>query len=415
MHLLFSMLVIITALSSYINLKVLKLDKSIGLIIISLVISIVTMGALHFHPDEIAPIVNILSGVDFKTTVLEIMLGYLLFAAAMNINTVDLHRVFGAVLYMASIGVIVTTFIVGFVLYWVVSFFGFDLSLGYCLIFAALISPTDPIAVISVFKSASKVPQAIKTKVTGESLFNDAVGILMFVVLLNVFGLNSEAGFNFGVKEVVLEILHEAGGGVLFGYVIGRLGAFLLRRVDDSEVCLYITLGIASAGFVIAESLGLSAPIAMVIAGLVIGSFCRKDKFTQKTTQSLLTFWHIIEEILISFLFVLIGLEVFSIKFEVSYLILGIITIAIILGARYISIFIPYATVNYARKRGLPQKEMLLITWGGIRGGISIALALSLTRAPDLLITLTYIVVVLSILVQGGSFKFLINKTYKRS
>lgn len=405
-HILFSMLVVISALASFLNYKLLKMPKTIGITIITLIISILVMVSFKFMPDQFARINNLLSGIDFRQTVLEVMLSYLLFAGALHVNTIDLRKHFLPIIYLASFGVIVSTVLTGFLIWWISGLLNYQISLAFCLLFGALISPTDPIAVLAVFKTTKSVPKKIKMRITGEALFNDAAGILIFISLLGVFLHNKELS----IGHISLEILHEAIGGIVFGGVLGFLVSKLLRNVDDKQVAITMTLAVSSAGYVIAQKLGVSGPISMVIAGLVIGRYMKKDKFKARVVVALDSFWQLIDEILNGFLFVLIGLEMLTIEFHVQSILLGIIGFIVIFIARYISVSIPTLFSNI-RLRKFYWRENILMSWGGIRGGISIALALSIP-SDDTVLSLTYVVVILSIILQGSTFKWIIGKVF---
>ncbi|TNF69331.1 MAG: sodium:proton antiporter [Gammaproteobacteria bacterium] len=405
-HLLFAVLVVISALSSYINYKLFKLPKSIGMTITTLIISIIVMMFLKLFPSIFTPINNLLSGIDFRKTVLEVMLSYLLFAGALHVNTIDLKKNLLSIVYLASFGVVASTIVTGLLIWWVSGLISYQISLPYCLLFGALISPTDPIAVLGVLKTTKAVPKKIKMRITGEALFNDAAGILIFISLLSVFFYGDE----FSITHISLGILHEAVGGIVFGAVIGFLAARLLKNVDDKQVAITITLAVSSAGYILAQNLGVSAPISMVIAGLVIGHHMKKERFKASTIVTLDNFWELIDEILNCFLFVLIGLEMLTITFHIESIILGVLGFIVIFISRYISVSFPNMFRNI-RLRRFYWRENVLMTWGGIRGGISIALALSIPD-DEVIVSLTYVVVILSIVFQGASFKWIINKVF---
>lgn len=405
-HILFSMLVIITATASYINHRFLKLPKTIGLTIVTLLISILIMVMLNYSPRFFMPIHTLLSGIDFKDTLLNGMLGYLLFAGALHVNVIDLRRQFLSVAYLASFGVVISTILTACALWAVAQILQFPIPITHCLIFGALISPTDPIAVLAVFKTTKSVPKKIKSRITGEALFNDAAGILLFVFLINIFSFHLE---DITVTGVLIEIIHEAIGGIVAGWLLGMIASIFLVKVDDKEVTILITLGVASAGFIFSQYIGVSAPIAMVIAGLVVGSQCKKARFSKKTTNTVNDFWGLVEEVLNAFLFVLIGLEMLTIEFPTILIFIGIFAIIIVFIARYISVTIPIISKINASNRRFYFKENILMSWGGIRGGISIALALSIPGQNETIISITYVVVIISILLQGSTFKWAVN------
>lgn len=407
-QILFAMLVIITALASYLNYKIFKLPKTIGLTIITLFISIFVVIMLNIFPVLFTPINKILSGVNFKETVLNVMLGYLLFAGALHVNTLDLKKNLIPVIYLASFGVIISTLLSGILIWWLSNFIGLSVPFLYCLLFGALISPTDPIAVLAVFKEAKSIPKKIKMRITGEALFNDAAGIILFVLLSTIIVNHHNISF----KNIGFNIIHEVIGGIIVGWALSSIASLILKNVDDKEVSILVTLAIASTGYVVSQQIHVSAPIAMVISGLVIGGNIKKEKFTQKTIVFLDAFWELIDEILNAFLFVLIGLEMLTINFHLSIILVGIISFIVILMTRFICVSIPTFFINI-KLRKFYWRENVLMSWGGMRGGISIALALSITSpAAQFIIPLTYSVVILSIIIQGLSFKWISNKLF---
>ena len=411
-HTLFAILVLITTMASFINVKFLKLPKTIGLTIISGILSLSILFLLKFSPIPIQSLHQQLTSVNFQSTFLDVMLGYLLFAGALHINAVNLKKEFFPVIYLASIGVILSTLLVGVMLYQFSIWFQFGIPISTCLIFGALISPTDPIAVLNVLKIVKTVPERLKLRISGEALFNDAAGILFFVILLNVFSPNTPNPTPF---SVLISLLQEAGGGILVGWFMGLIAAFLLKKINDYETGILLTLSVASAGFIFAQSIHVSAPISMVIAGLVIGQKFLHNECSTRMIRSIDQFWQLMDEVLNSFLFVLIGLEILTIEFDPIIIPIGILTFFIIFFARFISVAIPtYLTgAKHSRRRRIVfLKENLLMTWGGLRGGISIALALSIPNHSSTIISITYVVVLASILIQGSSFRFAVRKIF---
>jgi CPA1 family monovalent cation:H+ antiporter len=414
-YFLFSLLTAVAAMMSYINTKFLKLPKAIGLIILS--ISFSALCAAFLQDDNF--LVVALSSFDFKTTVLEGMLSFLLFANALHFNMIDLKKEIKAVFALASIGLLLSAATTAVLIYGFVSLIGADLSFGYCLVFGALISPTDPIAVISTLAGNKTIPKHLKTRVVGESLFNDATGIVLFVVLSNIFFFGS--GGDFGVHTsvgvnytwlITKQIFIEAGGGILLGYIFAKIALIFLNTNRDSETSIFVTLAVASMGYVIAHSLHVSGPIAMVVAGLFIGnSLSDSKKEHPKQVQKIDDFWMIIDNMLNSFLFILIGLELTSIPFDIMAFWIGLGGIFIVTIARFISISIPITLVDKKLSRSSTQ-DNVLVAWSGVRGGISLALALSLPDEGHMIVGITYTVVVLSILVQGSTLKLMLNWIY---
>lgn len=414
-YFLFSLLTVVAAMMSYINTKFLKLPKAIGLIILS--ISFSALCAAFLKDDNF--LVVALSSFDFKTTVLEGMLSFLLFANALHFNMIDLKKEIKAVFALASIGLFLSAGTTAVLIYGFALLIGADLSFGYCLVFGALISPTDPIAVISTLAGNKTIPKRIKTRVVGESLFNDATGIVLFVVLSNIFFLGAGGDFgshlNSNVNYTWLltkQISIEAGGGILLGYIFSQIALFFLKTNRDSETSIFVTLAVASMGYVIAHGLHVSGPIAMVVAGLFIGNNLSDSKKSHpEQVKKIDDFWVIIDNMLNSFLFILIGLELTSIPFNITAFWIGLAGIFIVTIARFISISIPITLID-KKLSNSTTKDNILVTWSGVRGGISLALALSLPDEGHMIVGMTYTVVVLSILVQGSTLKLVLNWIY---
>jgi monovalent cation:H+ antiporter, CPA1 family len=414
-HSIFASLILITALAAFFNERFFKLPKTIALTIISLSISIVVTQLVRLKPDLIKPIYALLTSFDFKTTVLDIMLGYLLFASALHINSITLKRHFYSIFYLASLGVITSTLFTGLLLWYISQLVHFPLTLPDCLIFGALISPTDPIAVGSILKNNKLVPKDTKTKITGESLFNDAAGILLLFILIKLFYSNESHSLTMGSLSLV--IIAESIGGIVWGAIVGYVTALFLARTKDNEITILLTLAAASCGYIVANKLHFSGVITMVIAGLVIGNLSRKEKFSQATTQSMNWFWGLFDNMLNAVLFVIIGLEMLVMDVNSSTIVMGVIGIFIVFIARFASMLIPnliYAARKYKTKPKINWSEIILLCWGGIRGGISIALALATPNIPHSLIAITYVLVIFSILIQGSSFSWIISKIYGR-
>ncbi|RUS69537.1 hypothetical protein EGW08_022701, partial [Elysia chlorotica] len=403
-YFLFSLLIVVSATLSYINTKFLKLPKAIGLTILSMTFAVLCGSFLSEHNFLFIA----LSSFDFKTTVLEGMLSFLLFANALHFNMIDLRKEIKAVFALASIGLILSAVITAILIYIFCHIVGVDISFGYCLVFGALISPTDPIAVISTLAGNKAVPGYIKTRVVGESLFNDATGIVLFVVLSHIVFFGS--GGDYGSQTsgwvtyswiITKQISLEAGGGILLGWLFAKVAMLFINSNKDSETSIFITLAIATMGYLIAHSLHVSGPIAMVTAGLFIGhSLSQRKENCPDQVEKLDRFWLVIDNMLNSFLFILIGLELSSIKFDHIAIWIGIAGIFIVTIARFISISVPITIIDRSLTKA-SAKSNLLMAWSGIRGGISLALALSLPAEGNIIISMTYVVVVLSILAQG--------------
>jgi monovalent cation:H+ antiporter, CPA1 family len=350
---------------------------------------------------------GLIDEVDFNLTLLHGMLSFLLFAGALHVNLDDLAQQKWVIAILASVGVLGSTFIIGGLGWWLLGLLGTPIPFLYCLLFGALISPTDPIAVLGILKTAN-VSKSLETKIAGESLFNDGVGVVIFLVLLGI----ATSG-EVEATEVALLFAEEALGGLVFGLLIGWLAYRMLASVDNYQVEILITLALVMGGYTLAGTLHVSGPIAIVVAGLFIGNHGRMFAMSNRTREHLDTFWELVDEILNAVLFVLIGLEVLALEFQNAWLSVGALMIPIVLLSRFISVGVPISLLRY--RRGFSPHAVKIITWGGLRGGISVALALSLPSGAerDLIVTVTYTVVVFSILVQGLSVGRLIRSCRK--
>lgn len=395
---LIAILVSLAAVFSYVNHRLLGLPTTIGLMLISLLLSLVLVVAGHWLPDAPKQAQDLLQRVDFDATLLHGLLSFLLFAGALHVNLNDLARQRWLIGTLATGGVLVSTFVVGFLVWWMLKWLGLELPLIYCLLFGALISPTDPIAVLGILKQA-QAPKSLETKITGESLFNDGIGVVVFLVLLGVA--TGEQSLDW--SSVAELFVHEALGGVVFGLGIGLLTFWMLQSVDDYQVEVLLSLALVTGGYALAEALHVSAPIAIVVAGLLIGNHGRRFAMSPGTRENLDRFWELVDEILNAVLFVLIGLEVLALTFEFRYVTAGLLAIPLVLLARLAAVGLPVQFLGIWRD--YTPGAVRVLTWGGLRGGISVALALSLPAGAerDVILTMTYIVVVFSILVQGLS------------
>ncbi len=401
----------ITALFSFLNYRFIKLPTTIGVMVISLVISIVLLGLQYAGFDGITQQAQaFIQHVDFDEVVMKGMLSLLLFAGALHVNINDLLERKWAIGLMASIGVLLTTFIVGFVSFYIFAAFGFSIPLIYCLLFGSLIAPTDPIAVLGILKQA-KAPKSLEIKITGESLFNDGIAVVVFVVLLGI----AQGGEDMTVGHIVLVFAEEAIGGVVYGLVLGYLGYKMLTWVDNYQVEILITLALVVSGYTLAGHIHVSGPLAIVVAGLMIGNKGRMFAMSDTSREHLDTFWELIDEILNAVLFVLIGIEVLALAFDHMTLAVGFVLIPIILLARLVSTTFLLGVLRL--KETLTRHAEWILTWGGLRGAISVALALALPPGDirDTILTVTYIIVVFSILVQGLTLGKLIQVLIKKS
>lgn len=394
-----SILLVLAALFSYLNYRFIKMPNSIGLMVIamSFSVAIVIFGGLGISIVQTTSDI-LLQNIDFSKMVLSGMLGYLLFAGALQVNLSDLLKKKWEIIILATVGTVMSTFIIGTLMYGLFNVFGLTISYLYCLLFGALISPTDPVAVLSILKGM-KTPKSLSIKIAGESLFNDGVGVVIFMILLGIaMGRESNA------LDVVRLFMEEAIGGALLGIVLGAVVYMLLKRVDHYKTEILLTIALAAGGYTLATHIHTSGAIAMVVAGLLIGNRGKQLAMSEKTRTHLDNFWDLIEDILNSVLFVLIGLELAAIDLSPIYIVIGLITIAVVLFARYVSVAIPVVSMKiFGRK--FSRGAISIITWGGLRGAIPVALALLLPKGDesDIILTITYVVVAFSIIVQGLS------------
>ena len=394
----FSVLIVLASSFAYINHRILKLPSAIGIMVIAIVVSVTLVATGDsFLPKTTTHLTDLINNFDFTEVLMGAMLNFLLFAGGIHINIKDLKEQFGPVVMFSTVGVIISTFAVGFGVYYLLPYAGIQMPLIYCLVFGALISPTDPVAVLSILKQAN-VSKSLETKVAGESLFNDGMAVVVFTVVLQL-AIGTEVDLN--IENVGLLLLREAGGGLLLGVLLGLSASRAMRMVDDYIISVLITLSVVMGGYLIAHEMHISAPLAMVAAGLFMGNFSESFKMKSETQDYLIKFWELIDEIMNAVLFLFIGFELLLIKDLNEYLIAGGICILIVLLARWIAIFVPTKFMSL-RYRFSPQTVKVLV-WGGIRGGVSIALALSIPQNEynKIIISITYCVVVFSIVVQG--------------
>ncbi|MEO8308808.1 MAG: sodium:proton antiporter [Pseudomonadota bacterium] len=389
---------VFTAALAYLNERFLKLPMTIGVMALALGLSVLLVGfnAVGILPSMHAYEKSLLRSIDFSAVLMQGMLSLLLFAGALQINLGKLHSFRWQVGALAVAGTALSAAVVAFSLWWVLPLVGLHLSLAECLLFGALISPTDPIAVMGILKSAG-APRDLELVITGESLFNDGIGLVLFALMLGV----TTAGHTPTLGETSMLLLREAGGGLAFGAVLGYAGFHLLRSIDHYEAEVLITVSMAIGGYALASHLHISGPLAMVVAGVMTGNQGRALAMSDTTRQHIDAFWELIDSILNAVLFVLIGMEIIEIPLSIGILPVAGIVIAVTLFARWLTAGLPVALLH--DKFRLPRGSWSVLTWGGLRGGISVALALSLPAgtARQVLIPLTYCVVVFSILVQG--------------
>jgi len=403
----FAIVITISALFGYLNHRWLKLPNTIGVMLISVILGIALKSVESFEPKAIEPFRAFLTSFDFSAFVLDFILCFLLFAGSLHVNLSQLKGARASVFSYATLGVIISTFLIGVATNLLLGLFGYDVSPIHCFLFGALISPTDPIAVIGIL-SKYKIPQKVKTEIIGESLFNDGVGVVVFTVILSIITGGKEA---FTAGRIIEIFATEVLGGLAIGFFTGYLGYSLLKKIDHYQTEVMITLAIVTGGYSLAAQFHASGPLAMVVAGLLIGNKGKSTAMSDQTAEYVDKFWELIDEICNTILFVLMGLEIFLVHYNPAYLLIGFILVFIVLAARYISLLPAFFLFN--RREPRKRLNLAVLTWGGLRGGISIALALSLNnRVPEsnLLIVITYCIVLFSILVQGLTIKRLLKK-----
>ena len=394
----FSMLIVLASIFAYVNLRFLKLPGTIGIMIIAMLVSVVIrLVGDQFFPNATKELYELFTDLDFNEILMGAMLNFLLFAGALHVKFADLKNQKWAIMTYATVSVVLSAFIVSGILYYLAPFFGINIPYIYCLLFGTLISPTDPIVVLGILKQA-KVPKSIETKITGESLFNDGVAVVMFAVVLQIA---TNPNFDANFISVSNLFLLEAVGGIALGAFLGYTASNLMKKIDDYKVSVLITLAIVMGGFLIAKETHVSSPLAMVIAGLIIGNYGKSVAMSKETQDYLGKFWELIDEIMNAILFLFIGFELLLIDDLIGQILLGVACIFIVLFSRFLSILIPFKTL--LRRNPYSKGSLPVMVWGGIRGGVSIALVMSLPNGEwkELLLEITYIVVLFSIMVQG--------------
>lgn len=407
-----TVLTFLAALFGYINARFIKLPTTIGLMLISILFTLVVVLLGYFDDTLYRAEVELIKQIDFEAVLMDYMLSFLLFAGALHTNFQKLKSQRWPILMFATMGVLVSTALVGTLTYYVLQLLGLGVNFIYCLLFGALISPTDPIAVLGILKKAN-VPKKLEIKIVGESLFNDGVGVVVFLTLFKIASTGTESIEPLDILELFgLEVF----GGLFLGLIVGWFSYRLMKAIDDFSVEIIITLAAVMVGTVLAQKLHLSAPLAMVAAGLLIGNDRVRDSAMSEITERYVDmFWELVDMLLNAILFVLIGMEMLILVYDGNYVIAGLLSIPIVLLCRFASLWIPVRI--FEKKLEFVPKTHLIMTWGGLRGGISIALALTLTQdmQREMFLILTYIVVVFSILVQGLTIEKLVRRFMPKS
>lgn len=405
---LFNIIAILLTLSAafgYLNHRFIRLPKTIGAMLISMTVSlgVVLLGHYSNLGSEVAQQwQELVHSISFDKTLLVGMLGFLLFAGALPVDIEDLLRQKWEITLLATVGTALSTILIGSAAFVMAGLLDLPIDFLHCLLFGALISPTDPVAVLGIMRRAG-VPKDLETLISGESLFNDGVGVVLFITLLGIA--EGEAAVSAG--SALALFTREFAGGIVLGLALGWAAYLFLKSIDDYHVEILITLALVTGGYALAASFHTSGPLAMVVAGLLIGNHGRRFAMSERTRQHLDTFWELVDQILNSLLFVLIGLEVLVVTLSGTYIIMGLVMAAAALAARFLSIGAPLLALPARNRFG--TRALTIMTWGGLRGGIAVALALSLPRGPerDAVIAMTYMVVIFSIVVQGLSVRHL--------
>lgn len=402
-----AILIVVAAILGYLNNRFLKLPSSIGLTVMGAVASLIVVGVDRLLPGSPVShdVVDFIAGIDFHATLMDGMLSFLLFAGALHVDGSAMRRGRWPIMILSTAGVIRSTGIVGLGIHYAGALLGLSIPLAWCLVFGALISPTDPVAVMGIMARAD-VPSTLQATVAGESLFNDGIGIVVFAIILAA----ALSGTPLSVPHAIKLFGVEAGGGVLLGFVTGWTAFQAMRSIDDYKVEVMISLGVVIGGYALARQLHISGPVAMAVAGLIIGNHGVAHAMSDKTQDYLLKFWAIVDDILNAVLFLLIGLEVVTIPADGRLIGLGVVAIPLVLAARSAAVFGALAALRPWLSLG--RLAPLTLIWGGLRGGISVALALGLPEGPARAFALasTYIVVLFSVIVQGGTVERVIRR-----
>ncbi|MEP7317531.1 MAG: sodium:proton antiporter [Panacibacter sp.] len=409
LFLIITIVISLSAVFGYINTRFVKLPQTIGLMVIAVFFSLAMLIVNAFSPTVFSYAKEIIESIDFSKVLLDVMLCFLLFAGALHTDGRQILAEKKSIILLSLVGIIISTFVIAGLLYLLTAVLNYPLSFIYCLLFGALISPTDPIAVLGIL-TKSNVPKRIETNIVGESLFNDGVGVVIFATILQVIRSSST---EISVGSVAIFFIQEAAGGVLFGFLLGYIILLLLKSIDHYETEVMITIAIVMSGYYIASLLHISGPLAMVVAGLFTGSKTSRQVVSETTHIYLDKFWELVDVLMNAILFVLIGLRLMLLDFTISYLIIGLLTIPVVLIGRWVSVSLPLLFAK--RWITFDKKAQFLMIWGGLRGGLSFAMALSLSgdHNKDLLVFTTYIIVLFSIIVQGLTVGKLAKKLYK--
>ena len=406
--LIISILIAMCAAFSYINIRFLKLQSSIGLMLIFLICSLLIIAESKLSSTFYHYVESLVRSINFSDTLLNVMLGFLLFAGALHVNLGELKKQRAAVFSFSTLSVALSIFFFGSLMWLVFKMFNYPVDYIYCLLFGALVSPTDPIAVIGILKK-SNMPKEIEATINGESLFNDGIGVVFFVTISQVISLGIE---NLSTADVLFLFGREVLGGIALGLLLGYGAFYLIRKIDHYQTEVLLSLALVMGCGELAHLFHVSGPLAVIVIGLILGNKVSKTAMSETTKDYHSKFWELIDDFLNAILFVLIGLQMVLLPFITNYILIGVLAIILLLICRYASISIPILFLK--DKKLFNNRTALVMTWGGLRGGLSIALTLSLPHSAhkEIIVSITYIIVIFSILVQGLTTGKLVKKLY---
>ena len=404
-----ALLVIVSAVYSYVNARFVKLPGTIGIITIAVIASIITLIVDKSDPYFARYLTLLAKNIDFSKVVLDIMLGFLLFAGALNVDTKKLRREMAPVMILSTVGVIISTAVFGLLFHYVGLLFNIHVDLVYCFLFGALISPTDPVAVGAVIKG-SKLPSHLEMIITGESLFNDGVGLVLFITILEITRTGTN---NIDFAKTAILFVREVFGGIALGVFMGFFAYRLMRSISDFQTIVLVSLALVMSISLICIYAGLSVPLAVVAAGLFMGNRSINSDVKEHSHEALENFWKLVDEMLNTILFVMLGLQMINLSFITNYFITGGVVIVLMLIARWVSIALPVTFLRHSLK--INYANVNILTWAGLRGGISIALALSLPHSiyREIILAGSYFVVIFSIVIQGLTLNKVINFSFR--
>ncbi len=402
-----SIIIVLAVFINYINFRFIKMQSTIAIMLTSLIISILSLflDRIGFHSIH-SDVTQFVANLNFRDLLMNFMLGFLLFAGSLTIDISQLKKQKWDIAILATISVLASAFVIAVFTYYLLRLFHIDLNFIGCLLFGALISPTDPIAVLSVFKQAN-APKKLSLTIAAESLFNDGLAVVLFITISHfafTANLHPTAG------AITLLFLHKSVGGLLFGLALSFIAYFLMKPIDDHKIEILLTLAIVTGGYTLAQTIGVSGPLAMVTVGIFIASRKREIVISKNSREHIETFWGLIDELLNAILFLLIGFEILVIPVSFLQMFASLAAIPLLLLARYITVALPMSFLKVWRR--YPPYSIRIMTWGGLRGGVAVALALSIPQGAtrDVILPMTYIVVLFSILCQGTTLKYLVRK-----